>query len=164
MTPLSTKDAGNRKMKRSNIIVLAVIAGFIAIAVVIFLLHGPPQLLAKSESPDFCSQCHVMESQYESWMHQGAHRRKLCVDCHLPNDNAAVHYVWKSIDGLKDVLFFYSGMTPEHIELSSHGADVVRANCIRCHESTVSMISHERKCWDCHRRIMHKRSGSIETV
>ncbi len=138
--------------------------GVIAAAAVLFLLHGPPKLLAKSESPDFCARCHVMESEYESWSHEGAHRRKLCVDCHLPNENTGIHYVWKSLDGLKDIAFFYSGRAPEHIRLTSHGTKVLQANCIRCHETTVENISHERNCWDCHRRIMHRRSGSIETI
>jgi hypothetical protein len=25
------------------------------------------------------------------------------------------------------------------------------------------MIDTSRKCWECHRRLMHKRSGAIET-
>ncbi len=143
---------------------LIVIAGLAVAAVMLFLLHGPPKLLAKSESPVFCSQCHVMATEYEAWLHEGAHRRNRCVDCHLPNENVAVHYVWKSIDGLKDVVFFYSGRPSEDIELTSHGAKVLQANCIRCHQATVEHISHERKCWECHRRLMHKRSGSIETI
>ncbi len=140
------------------------IVGLVAVAVFLFLLYGPPKLLAKSESPDFCARCHVMESEYESWAHEGAHRRKLCVDCHLPNENVGIHYVWKSLDGLKDIAFFYSGSVPERIHLTSHGAEVLQANCIRCHQTTVENVSHERKCWDCHRRIMHRRSGSIETT
>ena len=146
------------------IIRILIIAGLAAVAVIIFLLHGPPKLLAKSESPGFCSSCHVMESEFESWAHEGAHRRKLCVDCHLPNDNTVIHYVWKSIDGLKDVLFFYSGRVPEQIKLTSHGAEVLQANCIRCHQAAVEFVNRDRKCWECHRRIMHKRSGSIETL
>lgn len=152
------------KSRYKMVIRILIIAGLAAVAVVLFLLHGPPKLLAKSESPGFCAGCHVMESEYESWAHEGAHRRKLCVDCHLPNENMAVHYVWKSIDGLKDMAFFYSGMVPEQIKLTSHGAKVLQANCIRCHQATVEFVNHDRKCWECHRRIMHKRSGSIETV
>ncbi len=129
-----------------------------------FLLLGPPKLLAKSESPDFCAQCHVMESEYEAWMHSGAHRRKKCVECHLPNENKPIHYVWKSIDGLKDVVFFYSGRVPEQIKITAHGTEVLQANCIRCHQETVEFINHERKCWECHRSIAHKRSGTIETL
>ena len=49
-----------------------------------FLGFGPPQLMAKTESPLFCNSCHVMESQYEAWFNVGAHRTIRCVDCHLP--------------------------------------------------------------------------------
>ncbi len=152
------------KSSYKMILRIVIVAGLVVVAVAIFLLHGPPKLLAKSESPGFCASCHVMESEFESWAHEGAHRRKLCVDCHLPNENVAIHYVWKSIDGLKDIAFFYSGRVPEHIKLTSHGEKVLQANCIRCHKETVEFMDHDRKCWECHRRIMHKRSGSIETI
>lgn len=135
-----------------------------AVLLLIFLLFGPPKLLAKSEHPSFCAGCHVMEAQYEAWAHTGAHRRKMCVDCHLPNDNVGIHYVWKAIDGMKDVVFFYSGAVPERIELTAHGKEVLQANCIRCHEQTVMNINQERSCWECHRRIMHTRSGALQTI
>jgi cytochrome c nitrite reductase small subunit len=149
---------------KSNIVLSLLLVGVVGSALAAFLFLGPPKLLAKSESPDFCVSCHVMESEYESWIHTGAHRRKMCVDCHLPNGNAGVHYLWKSIDGLKDVLFFYSGRAPEHIRITAHGTQVLQANCIRCHEQLVSGMDHERQCWSCHRRISHKRSGAIETL
>lgn len=133
------------------------------IFILIYLLLGPPKLLAKSESPLFCAGCHVMEENFESWAHAGAHRRIRCTDCHLPNENLPVHYLWKSIDGMKDVIFFYSGNVPELIKLTNHGAEVMQKNCIKCHETTVELIDQNRKCWECHRRLMHKRSGAIET-
>ena len=136
----------------------------VATLLALYLLLGPPHLLAKSESPDFCAGCHVMESEYTAFMHSGAHRRKKCVDCHLPDDNVALHYVWKSIDGMKDVLFFYSGHVPEHITLSAHGAKVVKANCIRCHSELVSQMNTSRNCWSCHRRITHLGVGSIKPL
>ena len=136
----------------------------VATLLTLYLLLGPPRLLAKSETPDFCAGCHVMESEYANFMHSGAHRRKKCVDCHLPDDNLALHYVWKSIDGMKDVLFFYSGHVPERITLSAHGAKVVKANCIRCHSQLVSQMDTSRNCWSCHRRITHLGTGSIETL
>lgn len=151
--------AGRRKG-----LLLGVLAVFAIIAAALFLAVGPPKLLAKSDQPDFCRQCHVMESNYEAWVHTGAHRRSKCVDCHLPNNNTGLHYVWKSIDGLKDVLFFYSGKVPERITLSSHGGTVLQANCVRCHETTVMMTDTDRKCWGCHRRVSHQRSGAMETL
>jgi cytochrome c nitrite reductase small subunit len=142
---------------------------FLAVAVILggaaslFLLLGPPQLLAKSESPAFCGSCHVMEAQHAAWSRAGAHRRNQCVDCHLPNQNIAAHYIWKAIDGMKDVGFFYSGLAPEKITITNHGKKVLQANCVRCHSTTVDMISKDRQCWDCHRRLAHTRTGAIET-
>jgi cytochrome c nitrite reductase small subunit len=147
-------------VKRKRWLLLLSAIGALAI---LFVMLGPPKVLARSETPDFCGGCHTMESQYEAWFHNGAHRRKLCVDCHLPNDNVALHYIWKSIDGMKDVAFQYSGRYEDDIKLSAHGTDVVQANCIRCHGAAVEMIDTSRKCWDCHRRLIHKRGGPMQT-
>ena len=137
------------------------IAAISAALIGLFVMLGPPKLLAKSESPDFCASCHVMEAQHTAFMHAGAHRRFKCVDCHLPNEGVASHYIWKSIDGMKDVLFFYSGKVPEKITLSAHGAKVVKANCVRCHETLVSQMDTSRNCWSCHRRVTHTGTGAI---
>lgn len=153
---------GSRKGGGGWLIALTVLG--VGILVAVFLALGPPQLLAKSETPDFCASCHVMEEEYDAWAHAGAHRRKACVDCHLPNDNIALHYVWKSIDGMKDVLFFYSNRVPERIEISGHGKAVVQANCIRCHETTVAHIDQKRLCWECHRRVPHRGVGAMQTL
>ncbi|AJE02292.1 cytochrome c nitrite reductase small subunit [Geobacter pickeringii] len=147
-----------------NRVIYFVSGAFVVIAVALFLMVGPPQLLAKSSTPDFCVRCHVMESEYESWIHTGAHRRIKCVDCHLPNENVGLHYIWKSIDGMKDVIVFYSGFPPEHITISEHGQKVLQRNCVRCHETTVAHIDTERQCWQCHRRVSHTRSGAMETL
>jgi len=151
--------------KKSKRLVKYVVASAAAgVALLFFLLLGPPGLLAKSESPVFCAGCHVMESEFEGWSHAGAHRRKNCVDCHLPNQNSVIHYVWKSLDGMKDVGFFFSGLASDRIEITDHGRKVLQANCIRCHEATVAMIGQQRQCWDCHRRLAHRRTGAMATI
>jgi cytochrome c nitrite reductase small subunit len=127
-----------------------------------FAAFGPPGIYAKSESPEFCASCHVMEPQYEAWFHAGAHRRQKCVDCHLPADTAR-HLVWKGIDGMWDALAFHSGRVPDTIILSQHGAKIVLENCQRCHAETIARIKEERQCWDCHRRLSHKHTGTIAT-
>lgn len=126
-----------------------------------FLLVGPPQLLAKSESPEFCAGCHVMEEQHTAWSHAGAHRRVRCVECHLPNDNVVTHYVWKSIDGMKDFVYFHTGMVSERITLTGHGEKVLQSNCIRCHEQAVSQMDTTRECWSCHRQLRHRLTGVV---
>jgi cytochrome c nitrite reductase small subunit len=144
--------------------------GYLAVAAVIaaaggfFVMFGPPGLMAKTETPDFCASCHVMESQYEAWFHAGAHRSLKCVDCHLPHGNLATYYTWKSIDGMKDVVVFYSGRVPENITASSHARKTIQGNCIRCHTERVFKIDTQRNCWDCHRQLQHRLTGIRQTI
>lgn len=128
-----------------------------------FIAFGPPRLYAKSETPQYCGSCHVLEPQYEAWFHSGAHSRITCVDCHLPNDTLARHLVWKTLDGVKDTVKFHTGMVSQDIRLSEHGAAVVQENCQRCHAETIARVNIDRQCWDCHRRISHKQTGTIAT-
>jgi cytochrome c nitrite reductase small subunit len=151
-----------KKMGKS-IVIYTVVVLAAGCLLLFFLLLGPPRLLAKSDTPGFCVTCHVMESAYEAWFHS-AHRRQQCVDCHLPNQNMPAHYFWKAIDGFKDMVVFYSGKVPERIVISPHGEKAVQANCIRCHETAVTMIDRERKCWECHRQMVHQLTGSRETL
>lgn len=126
-----------------------------------FLGFGPPGLYARSSTPEFCAQCHVMESEYENWFHNAGHRRLKCVDCHLPNDTMARHLVLKGMTGMWDSFVFYSGRVPETIRISRNGADLVKENCTRCHEQMVSLINEDRDCWQCHRRLAHRLTGSM---
>jgi cytochrome c nitrite reductase small subunit len=133
------------------------------IAVFLLIIPSPGLILGASDSSpeersNFCINCHTMEAEYEAWIHS-SHRRKMCVDCHLPNENLLFHYFWKSIDGIKDVALFYSGQVPGRIRISSHGIGVIKTNCIRCHETTVMLIDKERNCWGCHKRISHFHTG-----
>ncbi len=128
-----------------------------------FLAFGPPGIYAKSETPEFCGSCHVLETEYEAWFHSGAHKGITCVDCHLPNDTFISHLYWKTVDGLKDWLAFHTGRVSEPIRISKHGAAVVDDNCRRCHAEIISRINEDRQCWDCHRKMTHKGTGAILT-
>ena len=129
----------------------------IFIAVFLFLLLGPPGLLEYSDSPEFCNSCHVMNSEFEEWFLAGLHRNIKCVDCHLPNNSFLSHYIWKSIDGMKDVIFFYGYIYSEMIVSTTRGKNTIQENCASCHNEMVSRINVEgRKCWDCHRRVNHR--------
>ncbi|MEW5910200.1 MAG: NapC/NirT family cytochrome c [Thermodesulfobacteriota bacterium] len=147
----------SHRAKRKYLILLGIL--FIAGGGGVFLSFGPPQLMAKTETPLFCSSCHVMQSEFEAWFNVGAHRTIRCVDCHLPHQNLPVYYFWKSVDGLKDVMVYYSGTTPETITISKKQEKVVQVNCIRCHTSRVERIDPNRNCWECHRWLQHHRAG-----
>ena len=147
---------------RMTLVYLLVLV-LVAAALGAFIAFGPPRLYAKSETPQYCGSCHVLEPEYEAWFHSGAHSRITCVDCHLPNDTFARHLVWKTLDGVKDTVRFHTGMVSQDIRLSEHGAKVVQENCQRCHAETVVRVNEDRQCWTCHRRISHKQVGAIAT-
>ncbi len=151
-------DDGSRRRFLLKYLPLAILA---ALALAGLLMFGPPKLLARTETPEFCASCHVMEAEYEAWFHTGAHRRIRCVDCHLPHQNPAVYYMWKGIDGTRDAVMFHTGLVPDRIEISRHGQDVLQDNCLRCHAEAVAMIDKERRCWGCHRRLAHRTSGAM---
>jgi cytochrome c nitrite reductase small subunit len=146
-------------LKRQDLLLKTGIYAGAAGAAALFLFFGPPHLIEATETPKFCGLCHSMKPQHEAWAHS-AHRSARCIDCHLPNDNAVNHYVWKTIDGNKDVFYEFSGLREhDEIKLSAHGHKVLQANCIRCHEDTVAHIDNKRACIDCHRTAGHKRQG-----
>jgi cytochrome c nitrite reductase small subunit len=147
-----------KKFSLLALVVLALgglLAGFVA--------FGPPGLYAYSATPEFCNSCHVMNSRYEAWFHNGAHRRIKCVDCHLPNDTAVNHFMAKMLDGGQEALLFHSGRVSEPIRLSAHGAKVLRENCLRCHTETMARVNEERNCWFCHRSLSHLLTGVRQT-
>ncbi|MBF0510185.1 MAG: cytochrome c nitrite reductase small subunit [Deltaproteobacteria bacterium] len=154
MGPLKNKITPKRLLQ------YLVILGLLGAGVGGFISFGPPGLYAKSGTPEFCAGCHVMESEYENWFH-GGHSKLKCIDCHLPNDNFARHFTWKGIEGMRDAFDFYSGRVPESITLSDHGAAILLENCRRCHEQMVSLIKEDRNCWQCHRRLSHKTTGTF---
>ena len=149
-----------KKLNWKILVLLAVLGG----AVGVFVAFGPPQLMAKTESPLFCSSCHVMESQYEAWFNVGAHRTIRCVDCHLPHESVIAYYFEKGRQGMHDVYVFSTGTTPELIRANEHSQEIIQQNCIRCHEETVESIvmgpqAFDRNCWDCHRDVAHGQRG-----
>ena len=151
-------------LPKRKILFYVLIAAAIAAVLGIFAAFGPPGLYAKSESPEFCGSCHVMEPQYEAWFHAGAHRRIKCVDCHLPNDNVVQHLTWKGIDGLKDFMAFHTGPGFRPIcrfpTMAPRWCWPIASAAM---PRLISRINEDRRCWDCHRRLSHKRTGAIET-
>jgi len=136
---------------------------FIFSVVVIFVMAGfiLKEAIEYSESPEFCAKCHTMDMQYKTWSYS-SHRTLRCVDCHLPNDNLANHFLWKVIDGTRDLVSQILNLKEEdQIFLSKHGKKVLQKNCIRCHKDIVSHINQKRSCIDCHINIKHRETSLI---
>ena len=145
----------------SKIPIVAIVVAALAMGYFAFVTEAASY---GGSAPETCANCHVMDSQYESWYH-GAHENwAKCTDCHLPHDNFAVYYAEKGRQGAKDVYAFVTGNIPVAIRASDKTKGIVQENCVHCHEDSVESIlmgaqPFDRYCWDCHRDIAHNARG-----
>jgi len=134
------------------------LAGALVIIITIGIGISVSAYMKKTSTTQYCASCHVMLPHYEDWFYTGKHNQISCVDCHLPNDNFFNHYLWKGLDGMKDVIFFYTGLVAEPIHSTAHARKTIQQNCVRCHEQTVSRVSTDTmRCWECHRKLWHHK-------
>ncbi len=138
------------------IIALAVVA-VVGIAVTDFPIY-------LGDDPTACNNCHVMDAQYEGWIHGTHSTRAHCSDCHAPHDSLIVKYLYKGYAGAKDALFFTLDEIPEPLRARQLTKDIIQRNCIHCHSETVAdvvdgQMESGRYCFDCHRSVAHGDRG-----
>ncbi len=110
-----------------------------------------------SNDPAACTNCHVMQSQYDEWRHDSHREVTTCNDCHTP-DGPVSKWLVKGINGWNHSVAFTTGRYPTHIQIRPFNAAIVQDNCVRCHEAVIRTI-HEpgdpeaRNCVDCHRSV-----------
>lgn len=129
-----------------------------------------------SDDPQACVNCHVMTSEYNSWMHSSHREWASCNDCHVPQNNPLVGYYFKAVDGLYHSYVFTTRQEPQVITMREPSQEVVQNNCIRCHVQQVTQAKYDgwldnhtenrtdRQCWSCHREIPHSRIHGLSTI
>lgn len=135
---------------------------FIVILGVFIGLAGFTFIYAKGYSyffddPQACVNCHIMRENYNAW-YSASHRDIKCNDCHTPHNPVAKYFV-KAQNGFNHSWEFTFG-PPDVIKIESGSANVVEANCIRCHKETLSAVfiqthKNRQRCFDCHKGIGH---------
>jgi cytochrome c nitrite reductase small subunit len=116
-----------------------------------------------STDPRTCLNCHIMSQQYDAWRKSGHRHTATCVECHLPNRGIA-KWVAKADQGFRHSLAFTLQNFPEPIKIIPRDRLIVRANCVRCHESFVHAVvgtstGHELDCLHCHATAGHGAGG-----
>ena len=115
-----------------------------------------------STDPRACANCHIMNDEYNSWQKAGHHAAAKCVDCHLPHEFIP-KYMAKADNGWRHSKAFTLQNFHEPIQITPHNADILQANCIRCHGQFVhELVSGARaptrdsvQCVHCHRNVGH---------
>ena len=107
-----------------------------------------------------CANCHIMQSQYDSWQKSSHHGAAACIDCHLPADFLG-KYIAKAENGWHHSKAFTLQDFPEPIRITPKNARILQANCERCHADLVHAQMNGRegedefRCVHCHVDVGH---------
>ncbi len=111
-----------------------------------------------STDPAVCANCHIMQSQYDSWQKSSHHTVAVCADCHLPA-HGIKKYVAKAMHGWNHSKGFTLQDFPEPIRVSEATVHDLQDNCLRCHGDLVHAQSGGRdgapSCRHCHADVGH---------
>lgn len=138
----------------SNKKMLVLVGVFAGIILSVVTVKG----LAYTDSPEFCSSCHIMAQAHDSFA-DSVHADLACSDCHLPQDSVFSKYAFKTKTGVGHLYYNTLGSEkiPKVLEATEDTKDVITENCIDCHKSTLETVSHDAKdsCSDCHKGVPH---------
>ena len=119
-----------------------------------------------STDPAACVNCHIMQSQYDSWQKSSHHGAAVCIDCHLPH--AFVQkYIAKAENGWRHSKEFTAQTFHEPIMVQARGREILQENCVACHADMTHQIASgvrgdidALRCVRCHAGVGHgERAG-----
>jgi cytochrome c nitrite reductase small subunit len=150
---------------RAGLIVLAVLIGVPA-GVGGFTFVYAKGFSYLSTDPRACVNCHVMNEQYEGWLKSGHRHTATCVECHLPHEGLA-KWLAKGEHGFRHSVAFTLQNFKEPIEITPRDREIVRVNCVRCHEGLVHPMAEAPgrpqggalDCMHCHASAGHGAGG-----
>src|SRR5262245_19272580 len=76
-----------------------------------------------SNNPASCANCHVMQSEYDSWLKSSHHAVATCNDCHLPH-NFFGKWLVKGDNGFFHSLAFTTGAFKDPIQIKPRNSRV----------------------------------------
>ena len=114
-----------------------------------------------SDSPEVCTNCHVMREHYDGWLASSHTSVAVCNDCHAPHDGALAKYWAKARSGLAHSWAFTTGRFPDRILIGQASREITESACRHCHAPITAAIdgSHADAqaldCLRCHQGVGH---------
>lgn len=149
-----------RSIRRGWHLALAIAIGAL-IGIGGFTLRYAGALSYFSTDPRACTNCHIMQRQYDQWQLASHHAVATCVDCHLPHTFLAKYWA-KARNGWHHSKGFTFQDFEEPIHIKPANAAILQANCVRCHEPLVHDLVHGARgdqdaieCVHCHSIVGH---------
>ena len=150
----------NPKQSSRLLVFLALLVGGVA-GLGAFTFHYGEGLSYFSKDPRACANCHIMQSEYDSWTKGPHHDTARCVDCHLPHAFIP-KYIAKADNGYRHSKGFTLLDFHEPIQIKPRNAVILQENCLRCHGDFVHDIVRGSttaedavQCVHCHRGVGH---------
>ena len=106
-----------------------------------YTFHAAKGTSYLSDDPQVCVGCHIMREQYDGWQHGSHHAVAVCNDCHLPHDNIVSKLKVKALNGWHHSKAFTLQNFAEPIRIKPGNAEVLEANCLRCHSGLVEAVT-----------------------
>jgi cytochrome c nitrite reductase small subunit len=120
-----------------------------------------------SADPAACVNCHIMQSQLNSWQRSSHRSHAVCIECHLPHDFIS-KYIAKAENGYRHGKEFTAQTFAEPIFVQERGSEILQENCVRCHEGLVAEMgpSHgpddeSLRCVHCHAGVGHGEAARL---
>jgi len=118
-----------------------------------------------STDPRACANCHIMQSQFDSWQKASHHGVATCVHCHLPASFPGT-YLAKAENGWNHSKAFTLQDFPEPIVITPKNAAILHENCLRCHadlvhEQSIASTEGAPRCVRCHATVGHGDSVGL---
>lgn len=113
-----------------------------------------------SNDPAACTNCHVMQTQFDSWQKSSHRHVAVCNDCHLPPDVFG-KWLTKADNGLLHSVAFTTGEFHEPIRIKPRNASRTRSACVHCHRDLVQAMApfgaagETIACVHCHVDVGH---------
>ncbi len=141
-------------------LLLAILLGAFS-GVGLFTLDYAEGLSYLSSDPRACANCHIMQSQFDSWQKSGHHHVATCADCHLPHDFLG-KYIAKAENGYHHSVGFTFQNFHEPILIKEKNARILQESCLHCHADVVHGLRADASgparaisCVHCHASVGH---------
>lgn len=138
-----------------------ILGALLVIGMVSFLFIMTNTAMSYSDNAKFCLMCHSMDQAYQSLQHSN-HKQFKCTECHAPHA-LGPKWAYKTKSGLRDLYVTAIGEVPVVVKATEESKNVIKENCIRCHQTTVEQtdMGEGRYCIDCHRNLPHEKISGI---
>jgi cytochrome c nitrite reductase small subunit len=143
------------------------------IGLAVFTFRYAEGLSYFSSDPRACTNCHIMNEQYDSWSRSGHHHVAGCNDCHLPRAFVP-KMLAKARNGWNHSSAFTLENFHEPIMIGERNAEILQDNCLRCHDRFVHDIvvlqspadvpGESVSCVHCHKNVGHAPTRSTSPM